>query len=290
MKLKGKKIKGIVIGVLVIAVITLVIPLIGGSKVNHTYLETTAKVQTMETYYSFAGNVTSTNIKNVMAETMMQVKEVKVEEGENVSEEDVLFIATDGRKVKAGIDGTVNKLVVEEGQQVMSGAMLCEIIDFDNLELQIKVDEYDLECVEVGKEILVNIGAIDKNIKATVEEVSRTAMSQNGVAYFTATLSLETDKDIRLGMSAETRILDEKAEDVTTILTKAIEFDEENKPFVYVEKETGKGNTKEKQYIETGITDGIYAEVTAGLSDGQTIFYVDTAVVKSGRPGFLPPM
>lgn len=284
---KKKKNYGIIFIGVALLVMIMIISTVASKNLGIIYTQSSAFEKTLETYYSFAGNVAYVNMQNVMAKSILQIEEINIVEGEKVYKDDVLFRTTEGEEILADIDGTIDKIYIEVDQQVMSGAVLCEIIDLEQLKLQIKVDEYDLDCVEIGKEVWVNVGAVDKDIIATVEEISRTAISQNGVAYFIATLSLDFDEVVKVGMSAETKILKNKVENALVIPMKVINFDDENNPYVYVDNGE---NEKEKVMLDIGITDGIYVEILGGLEKEQDVFYIDENNVLTNRAGFLPPM
>lgn len=268
--------KGLVIGIIVVVIVALLIfgvTTMAGNQ-NGNYLSTSVSQETVETYYTFSGNVQSTNTQNVMAEGILQISEIKVSEGSDVKAEDVLFVTADGTEIKAEIDGTVNEIFVETDQQVISGSQLCEIIDFENLEVTVKVDEYDHSTLEIGDSIDVIVGSLDKEIDGTVSKISRTATNQNGVAYFMATISLEYDSEVKVGMTVEAKVLNEKSKDALVIPMRALNFDEDGNPYVYTMDSAGK---MKKTTIVLGINDGKNVEIKSGLSNGQTIYYQDTA-------------
>lgn len=62
--------------------------------------------------------------------------------------------STTGDEIKSKIDGEIVNLNLEEGSQIMAGAILMEIVDYENLEISIKVDEYDLAAVEKGQKAI----------------------------------------------------------------------------------------------------------------------------------------
>ncbi|MDO5522007.1 MAG: HlyD family efflux transporter periplasmic adaptor subunit [bacterium] len=287
---KKKKKKGLIIGICaVIAAGVIVTPLFMGKMQSGTagYLSEASTKRTLETYYTFSGNVTSANTQNIMAENILQIKTIHVNEGDKVAVGTVLFTTSDDTKIKSKIDGTVNKIMVEADQQVMSGAQMAEIVDFDNLEISLKIDEYDLDAISIDKKIDVTIGSLNKDIEGTISEISRTATSENGVSYFLATAKLEYDKDVKIGMTAEARILKEEAKDAIVIPMKALSLDNENNPFVYMSDNSGVIN---KVSVDTGINDGKYIEVKSGLDSSQTVYYKDPDAVQSSGSSFLPPM
>lgn len=286
---KKKRKKGIIIGICaVLSVGIITAPLVMGKMQSGTtrYLSETSTKKTLETYYTFSGNVTSANTQNVMAESIMQIGTIHVNEGDKVEVDTVLFTTSNGTEIKSNTNGTVNKIMVETDQQVMSGAQMAEIIDLDNLEVEVKVDEYDLNAITVDKKMNVTIGALDKDIEGTISEISRTATSENGVSYFLATVKLEYDKDVKIGMTAGAQTLKEEAKDAIVIPMKALSLDDENNPFVYVSGDHGMS----KVSIVTGINDGKYIEVKSGLDKDQTVFYKDPDAAQSSGSSLLPPM
>ena len=53
-------------------------------------------------------------------------------------------------------------------------------------------------------------------------------------------------------------MLNHDIKDAVTVTMKALQFDAENKPFVYVRDSDGKVRTK---YVETGVNDGTIVEI-----------------------------
>jgi len=268
-KKKSGLIVGIIIGVLVIGFIASQILLPKPS----IYDEATVTKSNIETYYTFSGSVESKNSQNVMASSIIQISDIKVAEGDYVEKDDVLFKTSQGAEIKAQISGTVSKIYVKEDQQVMSGSPLCDIYDFDNLQISVKVDEYDLSSISEGKEVSITIGALDKTIIGTVSSISDTATSQQGVAYFSAVIDLPKDETIKVGMTAEAKILNKQALDVLTIPVAALQFDDKDNAYVLVQDEN---KATVKQSVTLGINDGITAEITGGLTEGQVVYYVKT--------------
>ncbi len=251
------------------------------------YLEESVKKATIETYYTFSGNVESENRQNVMAEKVMQIAEIKVVEGDLVQKDDVLFETSQGEQIKAKVAGTVSKIYVEEDESVMAGAKICDIIDFEHLQVTIKVDEYDLSAIAIDKEASVTIGAVEKEITGKLSHISDTAMIQNGVAYFTATLDLEKDSTVKVGMTAEAKILNKRARDVLVIPMKVLQFNEEDETYVLIKDDK---NRPIEQVVKVGINDGKNVEIAEGLLENQVIIYEKICSGANSDGGFTPPI
>jgi multidrug efflux pump subunit AcrA (membrane-fusion protein) len=152
----------------------------------------------------------------------------------------------------------------------MPGTRLVDIVDYDHIEIAFKVDEYDVGALAVGKEAIAKIGAAGKDIKGKISDISREGQIINGVTLFTATMDIDKDEDIRIGMSAEVKLLSERAENVVIIPMNVILFDEKNQPYVL---KKGNRNKVVREKITTGIHDGTFVEVKSGVEAGETILY-----------------
>jgi len=114
----------------------------------------------------------------------MQVSEIRVKEGDQIKEGAVLIKTTAGDEIKSKINGEIVNINVEENAQVMAGTKLLEIVDYDNLEIQVKVDEYDVGALAKGKDTTVKIGALNKEFQGKVSRLSKEGQIMNGVNIF----------------------------------------------------------------------------------------------------------
>jgi HlyD family secretion protein len=262
-KNKSKKIIYICIILGIIAFLTLTILKRDTSSIE----EIKAEISDIKTYYSFTGNIEAKNNQTVYADKLLQISDLKVKEGDKVKKDDVLFSTTDGNIITASIDGEISKINAEENEPVIAGSEIMNIIDYDELQLKIDIDEYDLSAVEKGNTAQISINALDKNIKGTIEEISKEGTEINGITYFNSTISLEENENLRIGMSAEVKILKAEVEDAVILPMTVIEFDESNEPYITVLED----NKQVKKDITIGITDGIDVEIKEGLEESDYV-------------------
>lgn len=277
-KKRSKTRKWITISILTIAILGIGTALIM-RPARTSYESVTAKIGNITTYYSFSGNVETKNRQTVMSEKLMQISKINVEEGDIVKEGDILMKTTTGDEILAKIDGEVAGVTVEENAQVMAGIKLMEIIDYKDLDINVKVDEYDLSAVKVGKETSVKIGAIDKEIKGKISHMSKEGQVLNGVTFFIATIDLAPDSNLRVGMSAEVKLISDQVTGAVTLPMTVIQFDDNNLPYVLIKGEKG---AAVKTRITTGINDGSIVEIKSGVAIGDTILYPSTKAATGG--------
>lgn len=277
-KKRSKIKKWISISVLIIVVVGIGVVLL--MRPTPTIYESViAESGDITTYYSFSGNIATKNRQTIISEKVMQISEIEIAEGDSVEEGDVLMKSTTDDEIVAKISGEIVNLNVEENAQVMTGIKLLEIVDYSDLEISVKVDEYDISAIEVGKETSVTIGAIDKELTGTISNISKEGQVLNGITFFVATIDLEPDDSLRVGMSAEVKLISDQANGVVTLPMTAIQFDDNNNPYV-LKKDANDIiiNTE----ITTGINDSSTVEVTSGITKGEDIFYPSTTATAGG--------
>jgi HlyD family secretion protein len=246
------------------------------------YEQVKAENGDIATIYSFSGNVETKNRQNVVADKMLQVSDIKVAEGDLVEEGDTLLTTSAGEKIKAKINGEVVSIAVEDQAQVMAGSPLMNIVDYDHLKVNVKVDEYDITSMKEGKEATVKLSALNKEVKGTIQSVAKEGEIVNGITFFMASIDLKKDKDIKIGMSAEVQLSGESAKGVVTLPMSTISFEDNNQPYVLKQ---GKDDKEIKTVIETGINDGTKVEVKKGIVAGDTILYKKVSSSGTGFPG-----
>lgn len=156
--------------------------------------------------------------------------------------------------VTAPISGTITAVSVNEGDTYTSGKLFT-IEDCSTYEVSANIDEYDINKVKVGQEVVIKTnGTGDEELSGRVREIapravvtsaSGTSASGTGVSGLTSatsgdvsyevTISIETpSEDLRLDMTAKLSIVLEKAENVLTVPYEAVQEDEDGDYYVEV--------------------------------------------------------
>lgn len=172
-------------------------------------------------------------------------------------------------EVKAEFSGEITKIYINDGDTVMKGSPTVDIADFSQMIATVKVDEYDMSAMSIGKEVTCTVDALQKSFDGVVDKISKTAVVQAGISYYEADVIIPSDGTLLEGMSVEAKALNQNIENAVTISMKALQFDNENKPFVYLKE---KGKLKEK-YVTIGANDGLTVEIKEGLNEGDTVYF-----------------
>ena len=246
-----------------------------------SYESVMAKSGDIATYYAFSGNIEAKNREIIIASRAAQIDEILVEKGELIEEGKDVINPSLGSNIEAGMDGEVAQILVEENDQVTPGTKLMEIVDYVNLMVSVKVDEFDLDAVQVGDEVLVKVTSLNKEIKGTISSISKEGQIISGVTYFIAEVDLEVDDTLKVGMSTEITLLAKESLGVVTLPMEAISFESDNTP--YVLKPAADGAVV-KEAITTGISDGMKVEILSGVTKDETVLYPKAAAMGFG-PG-----
>ncbi|MHB8065504.1 MAG: efflux RND transporter periplasmic adaptor subunit [Ruminiclostridium sp.] len=280
-KRKSKLKTWIVFSVLVILIVIAATFLMRPASTS--YENIVAEIGDITTYLTFSGNVETKNRETVISEKVMQISKINVKDGDIVKAGDVLFETTTGETIDAKISGEIVNVAAEENAPVLTGIKLLEIVDYNNLKINVKVDEYDLASLEKGMLTNVKIGAINKEIKGKISSISKEGQIINGVTFFIATIDLEKDTGIKIGMSAEVKLISDKVSGVVTLPMTAISFDDNNKPYILKNNEKGIAVKKE---ITTGLNNGTTVEIKSGVTNGENILYTKAKVTTPEGMGF----
>jgi len=173
--------------------------------------------------------------------------------------------------VRSTVNGMVLDVPVKEGTFVIEtntfndGSTIASIANMNAMIFEGNVDESEVGKLNQGMELKLNIGALESDeFSAELEYISPKGVEEDGAIQFEirAAVSLQNDKFLRAGYSANADIVLDKREQVLSLKESNLIF-EDGKVFVEVENGT---QEFEKREIETGLSDGINIEVVDGVT------------------------
>ena len=233
------------------------------------YTDVQAVTGDLETYYNFDGLVKAKRTQTITSAQAGTVRTVYVRQNEQVKKGAKLYRLDDGETVQADMAGEVTGLYIEEGSIVSAGETTAQIIDMSSLEAELKVDEYDVAAVTPGMPVQISVLATGGQFTGSVTALDKNGTASGDLSYYTAAVALESGEGVYPGMQISAKILREKAENAVLLRQDAIQFDEYNKPYVYMRGADGKEVVQVG--VSVGASDGIYCEITDGLKAGDTV-------------------
>lgn len=233
------------------------------------YTDVQAVTGNLETYYNFDGLVKAKRTQTITSAQEGTVRTVYVRQNGQVKKGAKLYRLDDGETVQADMAGEVTGLYIEEGSVVSAGETTAQIIDMSSLEVELKVDEYDVAAVTPGMPVQISVLATGGQFTGSVTALDKNGTASGDLSYYTAAVALEGGEGVYPGMQISAKILREKAENAVLLRQDAIQFDEYNKPYVYMRSADGKEVVQVG--VSVGASDGIYCEITDGLKAGDTV-------------------
>ena len=185
--------------------------------------------------------------------------------------------------ITAPLDGTVVSTPVKEGQTVnanQTAPTIVQVADLSEMEILIQISEGDVTKVrpgmtltytvlsEPGRVYRTTLKSIDPGLTTlTNGSYSGVVDSNAAVYYYGRALVPNTDGSLHIGMTAQSSIITESAENVLMVPSIAISMKGGKR---YVTLLNADGTTEERE-ITTGISDNMNTEVIAGLSENDAV-------------------
>lgn len=187
----------------------------------------------------------------------------------------------DSLTVKAPIDGVVHDIQVKTGDvvgtsskasvntpgSVQSGDVIASIENRSSMQVALSVDELDIGKVKAGQNASVTVDAFTgKTFSGKVTSISSDGVAQNGTSTFQVTVNIDDPAGLMAGMTANVSITVASKDNALILPVDAVQ-DRQGRKFVLFD-DNGTITTKE---VTLGIVNTDNAEITSGLSEGDTV-------------------
>lgn len=182
-------------------------------------------------------------------------------------------------QIRSTITGMILDVPIKVGNSVIQsnnfndGTTIATVANMSDMIFIGKVDETEVGRIHVGMPMKLSIGAIEnEQFDATLEYVAPKGVEENGAILFEikAAAKINDSIKIRAGYSANAKIILGNAVNVTNIPESCITFSNDS-AFVYTLKDSIPKQTFDKQFVTTGLSNGINIEVKSGLKKGQKV-------------------
>lgn len=207
-------------------------------------------------------------------------------------------------QIVAPMSGTVISITTKQGQTVnanQSAPTIVTLADLSSVRVKAKISEADVVNLKVGLPVYFNIiGRPDKKYQATLSTIgpapdgttaSDSSTSTDSAIYYIGYFTVPNpDGALRINMTAQVYIVENKVSNVLSVPAAAIKTDP--KIGSYVEVVQADGNTK-KQAVKTGVTNRITTQILSGVNQGDKVVVGQATVSKSSsssKNNGRPPM
>ncbi len=181
--------------------------------------------------------------------------------------------------ITSPMEGIVLSRDVEVGDAVSSilvlgsqATLVMTLGDTSEVYVKGKVDEADIGKVYLGQPARITVESFkDKKFTGQVTKISPLGQEKDNVTTFEVRVSIQNPGgELRANMSANAEIILEEKHNVLLVLEGALLYDKDRKTSVELPDRKAE-NGKRKIPVTIGISNGVKAEVVAGLGEGQKV-------------------
>ena len=245
-----------------------------------TYNSYSARIGTISNSMSFSGSIAVKNNETISADSAATVRQIYVTEGEKVTRGQRLMRLSNGDTIKASFDGEVNQISVQVGDEVNGNASLIQIVDFEHMQVSMRVDEYSISDLQVGQACRITVTALGRTFDSQISHINRISSGGGNTANYTVTAELVVTSDVLPGMAATVTIPQEEAVDTVILNKSALSFERDNSAYVLMYDAQ-----KNLQHVPVtvGLDNDNYVEITSGLKAGDTVYAAVETKVESNN-------
>ena len=170
-------------------------------------------------------------------------------------------------RLQAPISGWVANLQASaDGTRIPVGFVLCTLVDYSTVLVQVNLPNTDLDKMRIGQEVLISNYALpDQTFQGRVTAIDPTIDPQTRT--FTVDIEVANDKlQLRPGMFVKAEIVIEDHEEAIVIPRTALQT-RDNRPVAFVVQ----GASAEMREVITGIETRDEIEIIEGLAEGERL-------------------
>lgn len=197
--------------------------------------------------------------------------------------------ALENYTITAPISGTVIEKNFKAGDTIdnnsltAAGGTLAVLYDMSTLTFEMKIDEKDINKIQVGQEVSITADAVEGvTFSGVVDTVNINGTTVSGQTNYPVTVVINDPQNLKPGMNVSADIIVERAGTVLCVPVDAVNRGSD-KPTVQVAGEgalDAEGNVTDPSKLETrevtlGRNDNDNIEITSGLTEGEVVVWAN---------------
>lgn len=141
------------------------------------------------------------------------------------------------------------------------------------MSVNVSVDETDILSLALGQQVSITVDSIGTDTYyGTITGIDTNASTSDGVTQYGATVTLDRVKNMLPGMTADIAVTVQGVENALLVPADAVHRTSST-AYVYTAYDEDNHSFGGMVEVEVGISNGKLTEITAGLSEGDTVFY-----------------
>lgn len=180
-------------------------------------------------------------------------------------------------QVVAPISGVVAERMVKAGNLIQLNQAMFRLVDIQRLEAVLNVPERELQTLRSGLGVSLGVDALPgRRFEGVIDRVSPVVDAATGTFRATARFE-DATRMLKPGMFGRVSVVYERRSDALAVPRVAL-LEEESEPAVFVVREDKVVHTP----VALGHVNGEFAEIVAGLSEGDQVVTAGKVAVRDG--------
>lgn len=184
-------------------------------------------------------------------------------------------------KIYAPTSGTVDMVMLKQGQAIAPGAPLCSVINLSDLKIKGDVTEVYAAKVRKGDRVLVLFPDLGKEINTVVTYVSKTINPMTRT--FSVECALPAGADYRANQVAVMKIIDYQNANAVSIPVNLIQNAADGDYVIALDKNGNNSGTAKKVLVKQGSNYNGQVEILSGLRPGDWVISTGFQDVNNGE-------
>lgn len=222
------------------------------------------------------------------------------------------YDALDNYNIKAPISGTIIQKTYKAGDTLDSNkTALAVVADMSSLTFTMNIDELDVQQLAEGQRVVVTADAVEgKSFEGVITSIGIIGTSSSGVTTYPVDVVIEQYEGLLPGMNVTAEIVTQEVNDVVCVPVSAVmrgdvvlvtqEYaqqigaqqaqsdDAQRNPAAQAQPgEVVTMGTEPEGYVslkvQTGLSNGDYVEITAGLEEGAQVYISSQSQATNGQ-------
>ena len=193
-------------------------------------------------------------------------------------------VTTAKRNVYAPISGTVDRVLMRQGENAAPGQPILSILNTNDLDVVADASEDLLSKVKLRQKVNVKVPALNLEFLAPVSRIGKTVDPANRTFEVEIAVPAKYRAQLKANLLAEVEILDYAVDRAIVVSQDQIQQEIDGRRYVFIAVDSpDKGVIAKKRYVETGASFDNKAQIESGLEVGDRLITAGSRGLTDGQ-------
>lgn len=193
-------------------------------------------------------------------------------------------VTTAKKNVYAPISGTVDRVMMRQGETAAPGMPILSILNTNDLSVVADATEDLLSKVKLRQKVKVKVPALNLEFMAPVSRIGKTVDPANRTFEVEIDVPRQYLSQLKANLLAEVEVLDFSVESAIIVSQDRIQQEIDGRRYVFVAEDGGeKGIVARKRFVETGGSFNNRAQIESGLEVGDKLITAGSRGLTDGQ-------